>query len=144
MRLPPKVRGGWRGLLAASEALTALAVTQVALRFCHFRSVRRVLLAAAGVLRARRPVESSTLLWAMNAAKRRCPVRTTCLGEALVAEALFRQHGYSPTLCMGAARREGRFEAHAWLEQDQAVVIGGPAEMVKQYTRFPEIASLTL
>ena len=141
---PPNVPGGWRGVLAAAEALAALIVTQVALRFCHFRSVRRVLWGMAEVLRARRPLESSALLWAMSAAKRRCPVRSTCLGEALVAEALLRQHGYSPTLCMGAARRGGRFEAHAWLEQDDAVVIGGPAEMVKQYTRFPEIASLTL
>jgi hypothetical protein len=139
-----KVQAGWRGVVAAIEALAALVLTQAALRFCHFRSVRRVLLAVAERFRTRRPLESGTLLWAMSAAKRRCPVASTCLGEALVAEALFRQHGYNPTLCMGAARREGRFEAHAWLEQDQAVVIGGPAEVVKQYTRFPEIASLTL
>ena len=139
-----KVQGGWRGVAAAVEVLAALALTQVALKFCHFGSVRRVLLSVAQQFRTRRPLQSSTLLWAMNAAKRRCPVASTCLGEALVAEALFRRHGIHPTLCMGAARREGRFEAHAWLEQDDAVVIGGPAEMVKQYTRFPEIASLTL
>ena len=131
-------------MLAAAEALAALVVTQIALRFCHFRSVRRVLLAVGEQFGTRRPLESGVLLWAISAAKRRCPVRSTCLGEALVAEALFRQHGYKPTLCMGAARREGRFEAHAWLEQDHAVVVGGPAEIVEQYTRFPEIASLTL
>ena len=122
----------------------ALGITQLSLRFCSFQQVRRVLLAAGRVGRRNRPVKSETLLWAMQAAKRRCPLRTTCLGEALVAEALFRQHGYQPTLCIGAARRDGRFEAHAWLEHDNAVVIGGPVEIVQQYSRFPEIASLNI
>ena len=135
---------GWFAAAVMVEAWAALAVTQVALRFWRFQQVRRVLQALARWGRADRPLESGVLLWAMKAAKRRCPIRTTCLGEALVAEALFVQHGYKPTLCIGAARREGRFEAHAWLEQDDTVVIGGPLEIVQQYSRFPEIASLNI
>ena len=135
---------GWRGLALATEAVVALVLTQIALRVCRFQSVRRDLLAVSKFRLSRRRVESGTLIWAIGAARRRCPLRTTCLGEALVAEALFRRHGFTPTLCIGAARREGRFEAHAWLEQDDAVVIGGPREIVEQYARFPEIATLTL
>jgi Transglutaminase-like superfamily len=135
---------GWYGAVVMVEALAALTLTQSALRFCRFQHVRQVLQALGRWCRTNRRVESAVLLWAMAAAKRRCPIRTTCLGEALVAEALLSQHGYRPTLCIGAARREGRFEAHAWLEQDNAVVIGGPVEIVQQYSRFPEIASLNI
>jgi hypothetical protein len=142
LRLP----AGWRGVIPAAEALAALAITQAALRFCRFQTVRRALLAAANLGQRihRRPIDTGTLVWAMRTAGRRCPLRSTCLGEALVAEALLHQYGYNPVLCIGAARREGRFEAHAWLEQDNAVVIGGPAGVVEQYTRFREIGSPTL
>jgi len=127
-------------------ALPALAITQGALRFCRFQTVRRTLLGLAriGAGIRRRPVETGILIWAVGAAARRCPIRSTCLGEALVAEALLQRYGHKPVLCIGAKRRDGRFEAHAWLEQDDAVLIGGPAAFIEQYTRFPEIGSLAL
>jgi Transglutaminase-like superfamily len=141
-----KLPGGWRSAVAAAEAVAALAITQATLRFCRFQTVRRVLLAAAKVGRRMhlRPVDTTTLVWAVQRAERRCPIRSTCLGQALVAEALLHQYGYKPVLCIGAARHNGRLQAHAWLEQNDAVVIGGPEAVVEQYTRFPEIDSLAL
>jgi hypothetical protein len=133
-------------LIPAIEALAALMVTQAALRFFRFQNVRRGLLALANIGRSatHRSYNREVLIQAVQAARRRCPMRSTCLGEALVAEALLRRCGYSPVLCIGAARRDGRFEAHAWLEQDDAIVVGGPAAVVERYTRFPEIDSLAL
>ena len=121
--------------MPVAKALPALAITQATLRFCRFRTVRRALLAAANIGRR---IHRRTLVWAIRTAGGRCPLRSTCLGEALVAEALLHQYGYNTMLCIGGARREGRFEAHAWPEQDNAVVIGGPAVVVEQYTRSLE------
>jgi hypothetical protein len=44
--------------------------------------------------------------------------RTRCLHESLVLWALLRREGLNPTLRFGARRREGAFEAHAWVELD--------------------------
>ena len=44
--------------------------------------------------------------------------RTTCLHKSLVLWALLRREGFNPTLRFGARRREGAFEAHAWVELD--------------------------
>lgn len=130
---------------AAAQAAGALAITQAALRFLRFQTVRRVLLRVAQASRlVDRRLEAGTLIWAVKAAARRCPLRSTCLGEALVAEALLRRHGYTPVLCIGAARSASRFQAHAWLEMNDGVIIGGPASVIEQYTRFPEISSLAL
>jgi len=129
--------------LIAGTALVALLVAQGALRVLSFQTVRRLFLGMATFGRAegvRRP-KIETLVWAMEAAKRRCPVRTTCLGEALAAEALFTYAGYAPVFCIGAARAGGRFEAHAWLEHDDVIVVGGPASVVERYTKFPRISA---
>jgi hypothetical protein len=42
--------------------------------------------------------------------------RTKCLHESLVLWALLRREGLNPILRFGARRREGAFEAHAWVE----------------------------
>lgn len=143
LRRPPE---GWRSTLLAMQAWLALAITQLGLKFWRFQAVRRILsrVTRIGAKAPGQSFQSGTLIWAVRAAGRRFPFRKTCLGEALVAEALLIRHGYYPTLCIGAARREGHFEAHAWLEQGDAVLIGGPVSKIEEYTRFPEISSLAL
>jgi hypothetical protein len=132
-----------RRAILISQAVAALTITQSALRFVRLHTARRWLLRVFQFgSRPRREIGIDDLSRAIESAKRRCPVSTTCLGEALVAEALFKRNGYEPVLCFGAGRSEGRFEAHAWLEQDHVVVVGGPQSVVARYTRFPEIGHL--
>src|SRR5579871_5632886 len=51
--------------------------------------------------------------------------RATCLTQALVAQAILRQHGYSPQFKIGVGRNDAKnFQAHAWIELDGKVVIG--------------------
>lgn len=134
-----------RELFLVAEVLVALGFTQALLRVCHFQRIRRILtyLAKAGRWKPPLSVSADTLVWAVATAKSCSPMRTTCLGEALMAEALFRQHGYSPVLRLGAMRRDGVFQAHAWLELNNTVVIGGPAPVIQKYTPFSPISWLS-
>jgi len=52
--------------------------------------------------------------------------RSTCLTKALAAHVLLRRVGHEGVLHIGVARDEaGKFEAHAWLECQGKVIIGG-------------------
>jgi hypothetical protein len=52
--------------------------------------------------------------------------RATCLVKALAAQAMLTRAGFRPTLELGVARSATKeFEAHAWLELDGAIVVGG-------------------
>lgn len=48
-----------------------------------------------------------------------------CLTQALAARWLLARAGYTADLKIGARREDGRFLAHAWLEMDGRVVLGG-------------------
>jgi hypothetical protein len=77
--------------------------------------------------------------WAVAVAGRRVP-GSTCLVRALVAQGLFARHGYASQLRLGVARGPGRvFEAHAWLERDGQVLVGGPVDA--RYVPMPELDS---
>ena len=89
-------------------------------------------------LRAHQTV--SRIAWAVSAVARRLPSRTTCLVEALAAEAMLRRRGFAPTLRIGV-REPGSdatlLEAHAWVECAGSVVIGGRANLA-DYAVFSE------
>ncbi len=117
-----------------------MAVTSAALRFCHFQVVRRMLIGYARMMsKIARPVEPETIVREVERSLGGFRTQGTCLAAALTAEALFTQHGYDSVFCIGARRNSGRFEAHAWIERDDRVVVGGPKELTLEYTRFPGI-----
>jgi hypothetical protein len=52
--------------------------------------------------------------------------RSTCLTKALAGHVLLKRVGHEGVLHIGVARDEaGKFEAHAWLECQGKVIIGG-------------------
>jgi Transglutaminase-like superfamily len=131
--------------LLLMQAWCLLGIARIGLGFCHFQRVRRLLLLIGdyGHRITRRRVGPGTLLWAMESAKRKSfPLHNACLIEALTAEALFKQYGHDPVLCIGAAMRDGKFAAHAWLEVEQAVLVGGPESFIEEFTRFPDFVQL--
>jgi len=111
-----------------------------ALRVCRFTSIRKALHYWARSLKPLSfPMKAEQIIRAVERSKERLGPAYTCLAVALTTEALLTQHGYESVLCVGAKRAEGTFEAHAWIERDGAVVVGGPKEVTLQYTRFPRI-----
>jgi hypothetical protein len=78
--------------------------------------------ARAGVGRRRDP---DVLAAAVRYATRYVP-RASCLTQALVAQVLLSRSGYAPALRIGLARGPGgALNAHAWLENEGEVVLGG-------------------
>jgi len=90
-----------------------------------------------------RGATADQMVWAAVAAGRRSPVGTTCLATALVAQAIMQQYGFDAKLRIGVRRDgNGAFGAHAWLEQNGAVIVGGPSDMVATYAPLPEMEHL--
>lgn len=65
------------------------------------------------------------LAWGVRTAARRVPM-ASCLTQALALEALMLEAGLAPEVRIGVARdADGGFEAHAWVEHEGCVLIGG-------------------
>lgn len=128
-----------------AQALGATVAVRLFLTFLPIRSVRRGLrrlFAANRPLPVEKRIPMGRLLRCAARAGQFSPVPGTCLVSALVVEALLNRHGYPVTLRVGAQRHGGAFAAHAWLEFEGSVVVGGPLAVIQQYTPFPEIERL--
>jgi hypothetical protein len=74
------------------------------------------------------------VIWAVRIASRYFPA-ATCLTQALVTKMLLRRYGYPAVVRIGVTRgATGRFLAHAWVETNGSIVIGGTVNSLKQYT----------
>ena len=122
-----------------------LATIQLGLRLMRFPQLLRLLGRFSARHRApSRPwQESPRLVWAIAAAARALPTHPTCLVQALAGQLLLRRRGCDASLCIGVARDgTGRLEAHAWLESDGAVLIGGPRSRLERYRSLPAFEAL--
>lgn len=78
--------------------------------------------------------------WAVRHAARLVP-RATCLTQALAAQIMLARRGVPSVLQIGVDRAadstgSARFEAHAWLEVDGLVLVGGTADSLARYARI--------
>jgi hypothetical protein len=65
------------------------------------------------------------LAWAVGVASRFVP-KATCLAKALAVHVLLQQAGYEVFLHIGVTNNEeGNLKAHAWIESQGRVLIGG-------------------
>lgn len=117
-----------------------LGAAEVSLHVFSLERVRRLLATLTRVLSGRRSVPPSAgqIVWAARVAGRHLPWAGSCLTQALVVQALFHRWGYPAHLRIGIARGEqGQFQAHAWLQNQSEVVIGG--EELGRYTPLPPL-----
>ena len=93
-----------------------------------------LLLAATGYKRTRRAIERCSMQAGMRSpgpgdldsaerlahlaalAGTRGPFPASCLRQSLLVYLLLRRRGLDPALLLGARRRDGRVDAHAWVE----------------------------
>jgi Transglutaminase-like superfamily len=76
-------------------------------------------------------------VWAVAAAGRYVP-KATCLVQALALQVLLMRQGYGGRLCIGVAKgQQGRLEAHAWVESQGRVLLGGA--ICGRYTPLPAL-----
>ena len=94
-----------------------------------------------GTRRTRTPRRSDADPYAVAGAMAQVPrfvPRATCLVQAMTAALLMTRAGRRVELVMGTPRvRAGAFEAHAWLEHDGAVVVGGDISQHAELVRIP-------
>jgi hypothetical protein len=110
------------------KAALLLGAIRVGLWLLPFRTLRSLLDRAAAFRRVRETDLESTdvVVWAVEVAARYVPAFDTCLTRALATQMLLSRRGCPALLRIGVVRSlEGKFEAHAWVESDGRVVIGG-------------------
>ena len=73
---------------------------------------------------AQKQVITMSRLRIMIVAASRYVPRATCLVQALAGYILFSKYGYNTSIKIGVLTENGEFEAHAWLEHDEKVVLG--------------------
>jgi transglutaminase superfamily protein len=109
------------------EAAMLLLFVRAGLRVCSYTRLHRALglLAsrATGATVASEPGHPD-VAWAVTAAGRRLPFKTTCLIEALATDTMLRRRHHESRLCFGVRVNESRLDAHAWVECEGDLVIG--------------------
>ena len=118
-----------RSLVRTAAALLCLA--RAAIWILPFRYVKSGADRLSRARRARGEFSEIDVGWAIRVAGRSVP-GARCLAQALAAQVLLSWLGYANRLHIGVAL-EGQFEAHAWVECNGMVVVGG-AEEVTRYT----------
>lgn len=119
------------------KAMLFVWMVRMGLWLLPFRIVRR-LLARLTHGSTGAPASDCTLVnrivWAVTIASRYVPM-ATCLTQALATKMLLCRYGYPASVHIGVARSEGgQFQAHAWVESNGSVVIGGSEAALKRYT----------
>ena len=124
---------------AAVGALVLVPLVRLALWILPSRVIiRRVREMAQAPTRSSGRARPATITWATEAVSARVP-GATCLTQAIAAQLLLRRHGHRSQLRLGVMRSpSGMLSAHAWLENDGRILIGG--ERVDGLVRLPDIA----
>jgi hypothetical protein len=106
------------------QAVLAMLIVRLSLARLSLRNVQR--LAVSIPWRSGEALSAHRIVWAVRSAAGFVP-RSTCLVQALAAQALLIRNGYRPRLTIGVTKNEyERFGAHAWVTCEDEVLIGGP------------------
>jgi len=128
-----------RCLLALVALL--LSVIRLGLWLLPFQTLLRLLAAMTrrtAVLPQADPATIDRVAWAVEVVSRYVPM-ATCLTQALTMQVLLDQLGHTASLRIGVARSAaGQFMAHAWVECEGKIVMGG-WEDLSRYTPLPPL-----
>jgi hypothetical protein len=110
-------------------AIVLLGTIRLGLRVLPFARLRTLLAGLARIRSKEDEVSSAApdrAIWAVETAGRQFPAIGTCLTQALATQVLLARAGCESRLRIGVTRNAaGTFIAHAWLEKDGVIVIGG-------------------
>jgi Transglutaminase-like superfamily len=123
------------------KSIVLLGLVRVGLWLLRFQTLRRLLAyTTRGHAEAKGGDQASInqVARAVTVASRYVPA-ATCLTQALAAQILLSRRGHPASLRIGVGRSEaGEFQAHAWVECQGKIVIGG-AQALSRYTPFPPL-----
>jgi len=116
----------WLFLLVVRGSLAVTSFRRVRTFFERWNEPRRP---PRGVL------SREELAWAVRTAGRYVPSSKPCLTQALVLDSYLRRRGISSRVAIGVTRARGEsLEAHAWVESEGEVLLGG--EDLERYTEL--------
>ncbi|HWP41853.1 MAG TPA: lasso peptide biosynthesis B2 protein [Blastocatellia bacterium] len=122
------------------ESVFLIGTIRVGLWVLPFKTLHR-LVARRGVVAARPQASLSAakrVAWAVEVASRYVPF-STCLTRAMATMILLGRNGQPGRLRIGVAKnREGRLEAHAWVESQGRIIIGSLSDL----SRYSVLSSL--
>ncbi len=136
-------RHPWRNWWMLARAMALTVVVRAGLSIWPLGRLTRSLRRTA--LRLSCQGESTPLYrrraaWAAHAVGRRFLPERPCLTQALVLQYLLLRRGDDDAdLHIGVAKNEDGFQAHAWVERNGQVLIGG-ANSPQEYKRFGDLA----
>ena len=115
------------------EAISLMGLVWIGLRLLRFLTLRRILDHYAGSPTTGDARQSdggaiAQVRWAITGVAARFPVSATCLVQALAGDAILRRKGLPSELYIGVRVRANSavpFAAHAWVECEGGVAIGG-------------------
>ena len=134
MRLP------WRYKLTTIHVVVRVVLVRLGLWALPYATVRRMIDRASrprAVRVADVPAYRKRVLQCVAAVANRLLGSKPCLTQALVAQWLLGQTGFSTDLKFGVATGEKGLEAHAWLEKNGQVILGGHTSPFRYATLHP-------
>jgi hypothetical protein len=127
--------------MAACVFLTGV---RILLPVVGLKNTRRLLGSGNRLRRKTLNLDTKDIVRLLETAARWCPVGSTCLARALTGQFLLRRAGIGSRLCIGVMRdHQSRFQAHAWLEKDMGVILGGSDEEIGHWSPLSEIDERT-
>jgi hypothetical protein len=120
-----------------------LRATQAALRLLPFQTVYRWMNQLSNPVDSRTyqdDTEADRICRVVNKSGRHFLGVDSCFPQALVGKMLLERRGYSSKVRIGVIKdADGSLRAHAWVERDGVVVIGGPVAHVEKYTPLTDL-----
>jgi len=116
------------------NALLLLGAIRWGLKLLPFQTLRRLLARMAQPIRTLQQAEKASVdkvAWAVMVASHYIP-GARCLAQALATQVLLERRSYPTQLRIGFTRgKGGQMSAHAWVESEGRVAIGGTGNMTR-------------
>ena len=125
------------------QAFLLLTLSRLALRLVALKTTHRLVRWMAkriATTKGDKGSDKRQIAWAIGVVGKGPLGGGTCLAQALVAQQMLCCRGYAARVHVGVAKRvDGRLLAHAWVESDGTVIVGGTAAELGRYSRLPSI-----
>ncbi len=132
-RLNKLLAFSWQERRVLLYACLLLNCIRLALWLFPFGFVRQLLNKVSSIwvcTSARQTVSIQFIRWAVTFASRHTPGGAMCLVKAFTTQILLNRYGYVHQLHIGVAKGDKQeLEAHAWIEYEGCVVMGGLSDL---------------
>jgi transglutaminase superfamily protein len=129
------------------EAALLLGLVRLGLRVLSFRTLWRLVTRFSGRVPwapGTASFQADRITWAVSITSPYVLGVRPCLAQALAAQLLLVRRGLPALLRVGVTRvGQGPVQAHAWMETDGRVVVGGPRSELERYTPLLALESRT-